>query len=968
MLLLCALVAGSGTMWGAEGDEITSIANIVDGKSYYIKGVRNVSGNPTTFYLNFTDAIGSQSGTESSTTAGAQLITFHKQSDGVYHLETALGNFIAPGTTNGKIQVAAAGINVTASNQSSKIRLSITSGSNTWSIQKNTSATNFGGYKNTQTDITLIEGPAAVKTDPTITFSNGSVRVGRTLDLSTLFSSNSEGAVTYSITAGGDYASLEGSTLTGVAEGSVTVKAAQATAGNYNAGEASATITVNPALTLSSIAITTPPTKTTYTEGDTFDATGMVVTATYSDASTADVTASCTFSPSTSTALTASNTEITVSYTENAVEKTATQAITVNALSYAIKLAAGTADASNWTITPTSATSGQTVTISYTGSRTITSVSAVKKPFGLSTFSFVTPAGGESSNLTFTGASDEKPVWFKGICNTHNTTGTVTYSNVIAGSYYDLYFNSQFISRSGYPYPTTLYITGGLGTKADPFVLSFDEGSPDMELTVTSAGEKSWTITMPTSDVEIQVLMPYTVTLADDGSELKEASGGAGVTLPSRSDIGSYTFAGWSETNVTEETTEEPAINAAGEYHPTGDITLYPVYTRTEGSVSDVVDEMNRAWTGITGTNYSTWSGKTATSSAVYAGNSAGGNDAIQLRSNNNNSGIVTTASGGKVKKVSISWNSNTNSARKVDVYGKNSAYSAASDLYNASTQGTKLGTIQYSTNEDLTIAGDYEYIGLRSNDGALYLSEVEITWSSGSFTTYYTSLPRVSLSETTDNSEMLTALNGKTCTVTLDRTLTAGIWNTFASPVAITNLSIFGTDAKVRQLKESSVSDNVLTITFEDAASIEAGKPYLVKPKDENVVNPTLEAVTITAAAPVSVTTDYVDFVPTLGKTEVTGNVDNILIMTTSNTLVHPSTVGDMKGFRGYFLMHEAAGARAFVMNFGDGETTGIQTIRMENGTTPAEGTYDLSGRRIQGQPTQKGVYIQNGKKVIIK
>lgn len=65
------------------------------------------------------------------------------------------------------------------------------------------------------------------------------------------------------------------------------------------------------------------------------------------------------------------------------------------------------------------------------------------------------------------------------------------------------------------------------------------------------------------------------------------------------------------------------------------------------------------------------------------------------------------------------------------------------------------------------------------------------------------------------------------------------------------------------------------------------------------------------------------------------------------------------LAGFRGYFKMHDApAGAREFIMNFGDGETTGIQPIRMENGTTPAEGTYDLSGRRIQGQPTQKGAY----------
>ena len=160
-------------MWAAEGDEITSIANIVDGKSYYIKGVRNVSSTPTTYYLTFTDATGSQSGTESSTKAGAQLITFHLVSSGVYTLETSTGKFIAPGTSNGKIAVSASGVNVTASNQSSKIRLSIVSGTGnsatTWSIQKNTSSANFGGYKNTQTDITLIEGPdASAVSKPTI--------------------------------------------------------------------------------------------------------------------------------------------------------------------------------------------------------------------------------------------------------------------------------------------------------------------------------------------------------------------------------------------------------------------------------------------------------------------------------------------------------------------------------------------------------------------------------------------------------------------------------------------------------------------------------------------------------------------------------------------------------------------------------------------------------------------------------
>lgn len=83
------------------------------------------------------------------------------------------------------------------------------------------------------------------KEDPTITFNNGSVDEGQSLNLSTLFSSNSEGAVTYSITAGNSYASISGSTLTGVDAGSVTVQASQAANGCNNAKVATATVTVN---------------------------------------------------------------------------------------------------------------------------------------------------------------------------------------------------------------------------------------------------------------------------------------------------------------------------------------------------------------------------------------------------------------------------------------------------------------------------------------------------------------------------------------------------------------------------------------------------------------------------------------------------------------------------------------------------------------------------------------------------
>lgn len=96
---------------------------------------------------------------------------------------------------------------------------------------------------------------------------------------------------------------------------------------------------------LKSIAVTTPPTKTVYNETQTFDPTGMVVTATFSTSgSHADWTEDVddyTYSPT--TPLTPSNTSITISYTWNEVEETTTQAITVNAGEpYTVTFNAGT--------------------------------------------------------------------------------------------------------------------------------------------------------------------------------------------------------------------------------------------------------------------------------------------------------------------------------------------------------------------------------------------------------------------------------------------------------------------------------------------------------------------------------------------------------------------------------------------------------------------------------------------------
>ena len=154
------------------------------------------------------------------------------------------------------------------------------------------------------------------------------------------------------------------------------------------------------------------------------------------------------------------------------------------------------------------------------------------------------------------------------------------------------------------------------------------------------------------------------------------------------------------------------------------------VVNLTGVSTNSITDVLNREFTGVTSgsTSYTDWTG-TATSGAAYKGQSAGSNDAIQLRTDKNNSGIVTTTSAGKVLSVTVVWQSATSSGRTLQVYGKNSAYTAATDLYSKSTQGTLLGEIVCGTSTTLIIEGDYEYIGLRSESGAMYISEIQIEW-----------------------------------------------------------------------------------------------------------------------------------------------------------------------------------------------------------------------------------------------
>ena len=189
-------------------------------------------------------------------------------------------------------------------------------GSYGWAAYSSAQGTGPSLYKKVSND-PYIE--VAVTTGSTSLSVNGEATLTATLK-------NTTGTVTWSLvdntpTGTGNVAQISADgnsvTVTGKKDGTVKVRAALTGCDNVDT-----LFTVTKAL--SSIAVTTSPTKTTYTEGESFSPTGMVVTATYDDGSTS-TPSDYTYSPT--GALTPSDTTITISYGG----KSTTQAITVNA-------------------------------------------------------------------------------------------------------------------------------------------------------------------------------------------------------------------------------------------------------------------------------------------------------------------------------------------------------------------------------------------------------------------------------------------------------------------------------------------------------------------------------------------------------------------------------------------------------------------------------------------------------------
>lgn len=166
-----------------------------------------------------------------------------------------------------------------------------------------------------------------------------------------------------------------------------------------------------------------------------------------------------------------------------------------------------------------------------------------------------------------------------------------------------------------------------------------------------------------------------------------------------------------------------------------------------------------------------------------------------------------------------------------------------------------------------------------------------------------------LNLSESSLNSAIGT-YSGQMVDVNLTRSLTSSQFNTFCLPFALDDdrlQELFGAGYDLEEFVSSSLEDDVLSLEFSKVTSLEAGKPYLLKPSVE-VTNPSFEGVTIGATAPVDIETSFIDFKGTFAPTNLEVGNRNILCLGASNSLFWPNVAHPINGFRAYFEVKGAA------------------------------------------------------------
>ena len=229
-------------------------------------------------------------------------------------------------------------------------------------------------------------------------------------------------------------------------------------------------------------------------------------------------------------------------------------------------------------------------------------------------------------------------------------------------------------------------------------------------------------------------------------------------------------------------------------------------------------------------------------------------------------------------------------------------------------------------------------------------------------------------ITTTTDNTLDEAAVNTfegqNNVTVALKRSFVPGQWNTICLPfnVNATKMAeLFGT---YELCTLDNVQNNVMNFSAVAGGAITAGQPYLLKPSTD-VANPTFKGVDIVAGEPtqVDVATGW-GMKGTYGLTTLATDGSNLFIVS-DGKFMKPENEAKavMKGMRAYFIVPSGTNAKLLRANL-DGVETSIDAIGTDDAVITDTTVYTIQGQRLgntlEGLP--RGLYIQNGKKVLVK
>ena len=296
--------------------------------------------------------------------------------------------------------------------------------------------------------------------------------------------------------------------------------------------------------------------------------------------------------------------------------------------------------------------------------------------------------------------------------------------------------------------------------------------------------------------------------------------------------------------------------------------------------------------------------------------------------------------------------------------------YGSDTGKLNVAVTGATVDVTQFTPQSDwtlctvnLTDATGTVTITLATSSKRAYVDEIMLTAN------------KLTISDAGSNSTAIAAASDKQYDVTLaGRTLYKdGNWNTICLPFDVTLADSPLAGATAKTLTAASMSGTHVEMTFGDAVTtLQAGVPYIIKwdASSANIENPVFSGVTIknkTAAdRTITMANGNVKFIGYYDAFSInTPANDDIYYMTTDNTLKHTAKQRTLKACRAYFQFTEAAAARQFVLNFGENDVTAVEAIM---GSDDGAAWYSLEGVRLGKQPTKKGLYIQNGRKVIVK